>query len=267
MSLAEAFTPPTPQWSFDSTRAGISLAKVTNINDPDSLGRIKCKPVSENEDVTETNWCFCMSPFGGNGCGIFFFPNVDDLVMLAYLGGDVHHPVVLGSYWADAVKAPYKVDSGKNETATIKSPKGVEIKFDLQDGKEKLTLTTPSKAVIEIDDENKKITVQGDSADNALLIDWGKGEIELKAKTKLTLSAGDSKITLESSGNASVESKSKLAMKSLNVEVNADSGFKVASNGTAELKATGSMKVTATGPANLESSAVTTVKGSLVKIN
>ena len=79
-------------------RVGLSLAVVTNVNDEQKLNRVKCLPI-ENENAEETDWCYVMAPLGGKQCGQFFFPNVNDLVVLAYLGGDPHRPMVLGAFW------------------------------------------------------------------------------------------------------------------------------------------------------------------------
>ena len=79
-------------------RPGLSLGIVTNVSDEAKLNRVKCLPI-ENEQVEETDWCYVMAPLGGSGCGQFFFPNVNDLVVLAYLGGDPRRPMVLGAYW------------------------------------------------------------------------------------------------------------------------------------------------------------------------
>jgi uncharacterized protein involved in type VI secretion and phage assembly len=234
------------------------LAKVTNIKDPDNLGRIKCKPVSADADIKETEWCYHLAPWGSNGSGIFFFPNVDDLVVLAYMFGEVSRPLVLGSVWIGADKAPYPIKDGKNEVASLKTKKGIEIKFDMVDGKEKLTLTTPKGATVKIDDEAESIAVSDKGGNNALKIDIKGGNIELKAKTKLTLSAGDTKLTLQSSGTAELKASQSIKAEAAQIELKAQSALK-ASGATAEVKAQGQL--------TLQSSGITNVKGSLVKLN
>lgn len=93
------------------SRFGLTLAKVTNINDDKKLNRVKCLPIG-SPDAEETDWCYVMAPLGGKGCGQFFFPNVNDLVVLAYLGGDPHRPLVLGAIWNTVVTPPYTVQNG-----------------------------------------------------------------------------------------------------------------------------------------------------------
>ena len=105
MSIAEEFQAAlgSAGYTFERQmeRPGLTLAVVTNINDPDKLNRVKCLPV-ENDKEEETDWCYVMAPLGGKECGAFFFPNVNDLVVLGYLGGNPHRPMVLGGFWTPA---------------------------------------------------------------------------------------------------------------------------------------------------------------------
>ena len=48
-----------------SRRYGVDLAKVTNISDPDKLNRVKCKRVTNDPDVGETDWMYVCSPLAG----------------------------------------------------------------------------------------------------------------------------------------------------------------------------------------------------------
>ena len=61
---------------------GVALAKVTNIQDPDKLDRVRCQLLTKNPEVKETNWAWVMSFMGGKGYGAAFFPDVGDVVVL-----------------------------------------------------------------------------------------------------------------------------------------------------------------------------------------
>lgn len=239
------------------SRLGLTLAKVTNVTDPDKLNRVKCLPI-ENEKLEETDWIYVMAPLGGKQCGQFFFPNVDDLVVLAYLGGDPQRPMVIGSFWNTEVKPPYTVDQGKVLNYSIKTPSGTELLFYDEKGKEKVTLTMPSGTVLTVDDENQAVSIKDKSGDNSLSMDLKGGNIELKAKTKLVLSAGDTSVTLEASGNITNKAKSKIASQAANIEDKANA--KVAIQGAqVDVKADATMNLQASGPA--------TLKGAMVNIN
>lgn len=258
MNLAQQLESAGTKYAKDMQKGGVMLAKVTNINDPDTLGRVKCKPVSTDPDVAETDWCFVMAPAGGNGYGTFFFPNVDDLVIVAFLNGNIHQPLVLGSYWAGETKAPYKIESGKNEIISTKTPLGSEIRLEDVKDKTKITITTPSGAVIQIDDENQTITAGDTDKKNQLLLNWKEGSVELKAEKTLTIAAGDTTLTMESSGNVTVKSSKKIGLESADIAMKGNSSFK-AEAATGEISASGKLSLTASGVAEL--------KGGMVQIN
>lgn len=234
-------------------RYGVDLAKVTNINDPDKLNRVKCKRVTNDPDVGETDWMYVCSPLAGANYGLYAMPKVGDLVLLAYLGGDVHRPFVIGALWTKDVAAPYKIEGGKNETFSFKLPSGTEVVFSETKGKESVTVKTAGGTQMALDDENKKIVVSDKDGGNALTFDLGGGKVEVKAKQKLTLSAGSgASIEMDGTGGKiTITGKTGIELKA--AQLNAQM------SGTATLKANGQVSV--------ESSGITQVKGSMVKIN
>ena len=239
------------------SRSGLTLAKVTNIKDEEKFNRVKCLPIG-SKDEEETDWCYVMTPMGGKECGMMFFPQVDDLVVLAYLDDDPHRPLVLGGYWNTEVTAPLSIQNGKVEDYVLKTPKKTEILLHDKDGEQAVTLTMPSGTVIQIDDKAQSINIKDKGGDNALLMDLKGGNVELKAKTKLTLSAGSTTITLESSGNLTEKADSKLTSQAANIETKATA--KLAMQGAqAELKASATL--------DLNGSGMATLKGGMVKIN
>ncbi len=253
----EALAASGQSYERQMARSGLTLAKVTNVNDPDKLNRVKCLPI-ENENKEETDWCYVMAPLGGKQCGQFFFPNVDDLVVLAYLGGDPHRPMVIGAFWNTEVKPPYVIKDGKVQEFSIKTPKGTELLFHDEDKKEKVTLTLPSGTTLIIDDEKQAVSLKDKKGENALTMDLKGGNVELKAKTKLTLSAGKTTIVLESAGNITQKASSKVSIQGANIEEKGSA--KVAIQGAqAEVKASATLTLQASGP--------TTVKGAIVNIN
>ena len=251
--------------SREMSRYGLTLAKVTNINDEEKLNRVKCLPIG-GLDTEETDWCYVMAPMGGKERGLFLFPQVDDLVVLAFLDDDPHRPLVLGSFWNSETAPPFAIQDGKAEDYCLKTPNKVEMVIHDEADKQTLTVTMPSGATLLMDDENKKINVQDKGGDNSLLIDWQGGEITLKAKSKLTLSAGDTTITLEQGGNISMKgngnitqkANGKVALEGATVEGKATGSLSL-KGATSELKADASLTVSASG--------TTQVKGGIVKIN
>ncbi len=256
MSIAEQISSAMDGYR-DVWRSGLTLAKVTNINDDKNFNRVKCLPIGA-EDQDETDWCYVMAPMGGNERGLCCFPQVEDLVVLAYLGDDPHRPIVLGSFWNSEQPPPYPIQEGKVQDYGLKTPKNIEILLHDEDNKQCVTLTMPSGTVLKLDDEAQKMTLQDKDGNNALVMDLQGGNIELKAKTKLTLSAGETTVTLESSGNITLKGNG--TVKSEGASVEAKATGKLSLHGAAaEVKSDGTLDLQASGP--------TTVKGAILKLN
>jgi len=243
--------------SSQMQRHGLTLAVVTNINDEEKLNRVKCIPI-ENGQKEETDWCYVMAPLGGKQHGQFFFPNVDDLVVLGYLGGDPHRPFVLGAFWNTEVAPPYVIEEGKVHNFSIKTPGGTELLFYDEPDKQRFTVTLPSGSSLVINDEAKEISLSDKDKKNLLSMSLQGGEITLQADQKLTLSAGSTKIVLEASGNLTQSADSKISMSAATLEGKASASLSL-KGAAAEVKADGTLTLQASGP--------TAVKGAIVQIN
>ena len=238
-------------------QVGLVLAKVTNITDEEKLNRVKCMPIG-NEQAEETDWCYVMAPLVGKSCGQFFFPNVNDLVVLAYLSGDPHRPMVIGGFWNTELPPPYTIENGKVYNFSIKTPNGTELLFYDEPKKQKVTLTLPSGTVLCIDDEAQAVSLKDGKGENALEMNLKGGTIALKAKKQLDLSAGETKITLESGGSLTMAAQKEISMEA--AEIAGKGNSKVAVDGA-------EVKVNATGQLELSASGTAALKGATVSIN
>ena len=235
----------------------LMLATVKNINDSENLNRVRCLPIGAPEDEL-TDWCYVMTPMGGEKRGLFMFPQVGDLVVLGYLENDPHRPIVLGSYWTTDSPAPVKVEEGKAEDYCLKTPKNVELMLHDEESKQKITITMPSGIVIEVDDEKQTVTTKNSSGDTALTMMMKDGKIELKAKSKLILSAGNASVTLEDSGKITIKGSDDVALDGKSITAKA--------KGKAVMQGM-SVQISANSELNLKSTGTTSVKGSLLKLN
>lgn len=268
--------------THDMDRPGLTLAKVTNITDPDKFNRVKCLPVgseevkdSQGNPVSEeTDWCYVMAPAGGPERGIFWFPQVDDLVVLAYLDGDPHRPLVIGALWTTEVQPPYTIEEGKVLEYSMRTPSKIEFLLHDEEEKHKATLTMPSGAVLLLDDENKKLELHDKDNKNLLSIDWENGNISLKADKDFTIeaggnitikaggdieiTAGSSSIKLEQSGNLTIKGSAKVAIEGATLEEKGNTSVSV-QGAKVEVKANATL--------DLNGSAMANLKGGMVKIN
>ncbi len=206
---------------------GVVPAIVTNLKDPESLGRIKVTfPWLAKE--SETDWVRVMSFYAGKDMGVFFPPEVGDEVLVVYQKGNVNAPYVIGSLWSGKAKPPEKNADGKNNVKLIKTRAGHQVTFNDD--------TETKKAKIEIKSSSGHTITLDDAA--------GKEKIEIKDK-------GGGKITMDAMKKSiTIESGMKLDIKANMV--------------TIEAKATLTLKGAIL---KAEASGIAEVKGAMVKIN
>ena len=105
------------------TTTGVVVGKVTDVKDPENLGRVKVRYPHMSD--TTTDWVPVASIMAGSDRGCFFMPEVDDEVLLAFQHGDGNHPYVIGCIWNPVQKPPAK----DPRLRMIKSKNGHSIQF------------------------------------------------------------------------------------------------------------------------------------------
>lgn len=228
---------------------GVVTALVTNLNDPDDLGRVKVKYAWLGE--IESDWVRISSPMAGAERGLMYLPEVNDEVLIAFEHGDVHRPYVVGALWNNTDKPPLPnseaVASGKVNQRILKSRSGHVVILDDTDGSETITIRDKT--------ENNEIVI--DSSQNSMKISVD-GDFIVEAKGKILLnSTGD--MTLDSKAAGNFKAASNLSVKATgNVSVNATGNLSLEGTGMGQLK--GNSVTVDGGP-------MATIKGGLVKIN
>lgn len=194
---------------------GVVVGIVTNNQDPDGLGRVKVK-FPWLSDVDESTWARIAAPMAGDQRGVYFLPEVEDEVLVAFEHGDVRFPYVLGALWNGKDAPPASNDDGKNNVRIIKSRSGHVIKLNDEDGKETIEIVDKSeKNSILIDTANNSIAV---TSDKDITLSASNGTIKLDAQKIEINSSGPTKIAAGST--ASVEASATLTVKGATVNIN-----------------------------------------------
>jgi uncharacterized protein involved in type VI secretion and phage assembly len=107
----------------DHLLGGVYYAIVTQNDDPDGPGgRVKVRyPWMPEGDRDQSYWAPICVPMIGFEFGTYTLPDVDDEVLVMFLSGDIHHPVVIGGGWNQKDKPPETNEDGKNDFRLIKS--------------------------------------------------------------------------------------------------------------------------------------------------
>lgn len=208
---------------------GMVTGIVTNNQDPEKLGRVKVRfPWLSEED--ESQWARVITPMAGNNRGIYFIPEVEDEVLVAFDQGDMRFPYILGALWNGEDKPPDGVDENNN-IRMIKSRSGHVVRLDDTEGDEQIEITDKSE------------------------------------KNKIVISAKDNSITISADSDIIIDSRSgKLKFSGSGVEINSKADVKIEATGNMDLKGM-AVKADATGNMDLNANGMKNVKGSMVKIN
>lgn len=226
---------------------GVVTAVVTNNKDEEGMGRVKVTfPwLAEND---ESHWARVATMMAGNDRGIYFLPEVGDEVLVAFEHGDIHYPYIVGSLWNGKDKVHETNDDGKNNLRVIKSRSGHKVILDDTEGNEKITVI----------DKTEQRTIVIDSKEKTIDIRNEDGQINIFAGDDINIETKKN-LNIKTTQNTKVEASSNIEMKAtsnVNLKASAAGNFEAG----AAIKIKGSL-------ATLEASGVTTVKGSLIKLN
>ncbi len=221
---------------------GVVPAQVTNLNDPDELGRVKVQ-YPWLDDQLESDWARIAAPGAGAERGFQWFPEINDEVLVAFGNGDFNQPYIIGSLWSSTDKPPETqstaVVDGKVEVRTIKTRAGHVIRLTDTEGSE----------MIEIIDAKEKTSLVMDAANESITLTSTK-EIVLKGTTNIKSEAGS---------NLSIEAKS-------NVDIKATANVNIEASGSATIKSTSNMTVEGAAGLNVKTSGILNIEGSVVNI-
>jgi phage baseplate assembly protein V len=125
--VSEISTVP-PSLSTRLTGLGAAPGMVTQVDDPDGLGRVRAKLLTYGE--VETGWMNVLAPAAGANKGLVMLPDVDDQVLVLFSNEDPSQGVVLGGLYGATGAFDPGVESGSVKRYTLRTPDGQRILLD-----------------------------------------------------------------------------------------------------------------------------------------
>lgn len=158
-------------------------------------------------------------PVAVGAMGFAAIPAVDDLVVVVFLEGDFHSPVVVGRLYHPDQEAP----KHKDGQIVLRLPSGAsspDLECEIAGDPPSLKLTLPGDVLLELVEEKITLAV----GDVKVTIDGGGGG-------RMELAAGETKITMKKDGDIQVKTSGKMKFEASEIEL----------NGQAKVKITGGM--------------------------
>ncbi|AXE21835.1 hypothetical protein DR864_28610 (plasmid) [Runella rosea] len=221
-----------------SPNAEPQAAVVMQVDDKDRMGRIKVQFPWQKNDNELTPWIRVVNPMAAQDRGMYFIPEIDEVVFVDFEFGNPDMPFVTGSMYHGQAK-PGDLFDEKNNIKGIITKGGNHIIIDDTDGKEKIKIyNRESKNEIEL-------SIDGEASIKAK----SNGTIYLEAAKGIEMKAP--KIKIEADNEVDISAGNSVKVEGTTVDVNA--------------QASGSFKTSAQLELNGGSMAV--LKAALVTIN
>ena len=237
----------------DTRINGVVVGIVAKNYDKDMPGRVCVTIPTRDNKANELQWARQALPGSGKGWGHYFLPEVGDQVLLAFEGGNIEKPYIIGCLPMDNSKLLSKTVDEHNQYKRIMTRNGSAVIFeDNKEGdgeKDKITVETAGQShQILLDNENKIIRVNDKKKENMIELSTEDGQMTIKAMKKLTIQVGDNvkvilsgdtgavqieanEFTVKASKSATVKTDGTLKLEGAQINQSASSMYKAQSNG------------------------------------
>lgn len=207
---------------------GLQIGIVSQLEeDPEGEERILVR-IPIIDSEEQGVWCRVTSLDAGENRGAFFRPEIGDEVIVGFINQDPSDAIVLGMMNSSTKPAPLVASDDNHEKGFFTRS---EMKILFNDDKKSLKISTPAGKLIALDEDEGTILLEDEHSN------------------KITMSSDG--ITIESAGDIEMKATGDVIIEGMNVAISAN----------AEFKAEG------TSGAEVSSSAIAVLKGSLVQIN
>lgn len=182
----------------DTRVYGVMVGIVAKNYHPQMGGRLCVTIPTRDGEANELQWARLSMPSSGQKWGHYFLPEVGDQVLLAFEGGNIERPYVIGSVPKDNNNfLTGSVDSA-NQYKRIVTKHGTSITFEdssaAEDGAmDKLTLQTAKGShTLLLDNAGSTIKLTDKDGANSIVISTaeGRGTITIQAANSLTIQVG-----------------------------------------------------------------------------
>lgn len=139
---------------------GVYPALVTDLVDPDSLGRVQVSfPWLGDEGQDVRAWATLCTPYADDNQGLLILPEVGSQVVVAFEAGNLRRPYALGATWNGKETLPHAPEQSNN-IRLWRTRADSRLEFDDTAGAPKVRITMASGHQVVLDDGAQEVTVK-----------------------------------------------------------------------------------------------------------
>lgn len=170
--------------------SGLLIGTVVQNYDEENKGMVKVKINGYEMNEDNTSWIKVMTPFAGKDRGFCFLPEVGDTVVIGFINNSSNNPIVIGCLYNMSNTYPDDLINKDNSYKALVTKNGLKILFYEKNDKNRIEITTPNKLTVNLDDDKNTIKL-GHKEENFITINCKNNNIQITAKNKITLEAGE----------------------------------------------------------------------------
>ncbi len=194
--------------------------------------------------------------------GTAAIPNVGDLVLLNFYHGDVNQPIVIGRLYNDADRVPINKPDEVIFRLPLAAANDKTIKAAIRNHQSEnppraMTIEMPPKITVRIDDGS----VHATAGKTEMVLDQPGG-----SGGKVTVLAGNTKITMNQDGDVTVEARGAMSLKATGAFSLEAQKVSIKSNTSVEIQAAASATIKANGQAVLQAAGAVTVQAATLQL-
>jgi uncharacterized protein involved in type VI secretion and phage assembly len=223
--------------SLDNTQYGLHYGIVTQNKDPDNLDRIKVRlPWLDAGETDQSHWAQLVTPMEGPKFGWYVLPDIEDVVVVMFIAGDMSQPVIVGGVWSKPDFSPETNEDGKNNFRGYRSRAGHRMVFD----------DSPAGTKFWIADKTTKLML----GMGKFVKDGAGPNICAVWKPPMSGEVGISVSTME--GKMEITAKTKLSIKAKNIKINAKTTIDIKAGTDLTMEGTSAAKLTSSDNSNYD---------------
>lgn len=176
-------------------------ALVVDNHDDAGLGRVQVRFHWMRKEE-KSPWLRVVSPYAGNGKGMFMLPEIGEEVIVSFAGGKPTRPYVVGTVYNGGAKAAFGKDTG-NHIKAIQTRSGIKVIMNDKEG-----------SVLMQDKKGNQLKMDGDkailiNATGNLKLTCGEAELEMK-NGEITISG--KKVNIKTTEDLNIECNNKASI-------------------------------------------------------